>query len=427
MTPSDSVVQVRPLSAEDGAAIMDLDQWAFGFDDEGLDHQPLLDGFEWDRCFGAYLAHGPDASGPFIGTTVTYSTELSVPGGHMPCAALTFVGVHPQHRRRGVLRTMMSHHLQAVRERGTEPVSALYAAEPAIYGRFGYGLATMQMTLTLPRKAALREPTYQQPVVVRLERADADRHSDLVAAVYEQARTARPGGVSRPTRALQRLPLDDQAFVRKGAEKLRILVAESSTEGGGPARPLGYALFRRKSEWNDAGPDGRVVMREMAAVNAGAAYAIWQRLLDLDLTTSVVTCARPVDDPLMHMLVDVRAALPRVGDGVWVRLVDLPAALAGRRYSRDVDVVLGVQDALCPWNQRRWHLTGGASGATCDATERSADLVLDVREVGAALLGGQSLAALGAAGLVEERVDGALAAVAAAFASPLAPFCGWMF
>jgi predicted acetyltransferase len=38
----------------------------------------------------------------------------------------------------------MTAQLQAVRDRGTEPVAALWASEGAIYGRFGYGLASGQ-------------------------------------------------------------------------------------------------------------------------------------------------------------------------------------------------------------------------------------------------------------------------------------------
>jgi predicted acetyltransferase len=136
---------------------------------------------------------------------------------------------------------------------------------------------------------------------------------------------------------------------------------------------------------------------------------------------------RPVDDALLHLLVDPRAAAPSVSDGLWVRLVDLPAALTARRYLTEVDVVLEVTDAFAPGNAGRWRLRADPSGSECTATRGSADLVLDVRELGSTYLGGESVLALAAAGLVGEERPGSLAAAAAAFAWPVAPYCPWVF
>jgi predicted acetyltransferase len=127
------------------------------------------------------------------------------------------------------------------------------------------------------------------------------------------------------------------------------------------------------------------------------------------------------------MLVDPRSAKPVVVDGIWIRLVDLPAALTARRYSRDVDVVLEVTDALCPWNAGRWRLTGGPDGAECTATTDAADLSLDVRELGAAYLGSESLAHLASAGLVRVADGDALIRAAAAFSWPVRAYTPWMF
>jgi predicted acetyltransferase len=111
-----------------------------------------------------------------------------------------------------------------------------------------------------------------------------------------------------------------------------------------------------------------------------------------------------------------------VTDGLWVRLVDVPRALEARTYEREVDVVLGVQDEFCPWNAGTWRLSAGPSGASCEPTDRQPDLVLDVRELGGVYLGGPSLARLGAAGLVEELTQGALATTSAAFTTARLPW-----
>ncbi|CPU67309.1 Conserved hypothetical protein (GNAT acetyltransferase?) [Mycobacteroides abscessus] len=151
-------------------------------------------------------------------------------------------------------------------------------------------------------------------------------------------------------------------------------------------------------------------------------------LTDLDLTHEVTPFMLPVDDVVTSLLVDPRSASPRLADNLWVRVVDVPGALAARRYAADVDVVLHVTDERLPDNAGRWRLRAEAFGpATAERTDDAADLSLDVRELGATYLGGTSLAALGAAGLVTEHSPGALARTSAALGWPVAPVCSWVF
>jgi predicted acetyltransferase len=402
-----------------------IDRWAFPSRDEGTaDYDDEVSALEWDRARGAYRP-GPDGD-ELVGINHVYSLDLPVPGGSVAAGALTWVGVHPLHRRRGVLSAMITDHLQAVRERG-EPVSVLTASEPAIYGRFGYGAATHHVSATLPRGAALRDVPGADEVRLRLETVDAEKHADVVGACYDAARAARPGMVSRGAPALQRRFLHDPVRFRDGAEPLRIFVAEA--DGADPVagrRPpaRGYALFRR----TEPGPSGSVVkVRELVARDPAAARALWGRLLDLDLTVTVETGNRPMDDALLHLLLDPRAGRFTRADGVWVRLVDLPTALAARRYATEVDVVLEVTDARCPWNAGRWRLSAGPDGASCTPSTDAAALALDVRELGAAYLGSVGLIALADAGLVTVHDEAAFAVAARAFGWPVAAYCGWTF
>src|SRR4051812_11442033 len=77
-----------------------------------------------------------------------YSRTMTVPGGTVPCAGVTWVTVSPTHRRQGVLTAIMRRQLTELHEQEREPVAALWAAEYPIYGHFGYAPATWRGGLT---------------------------------------------------------------------------------------------------------------------------------------------------------------------------------------------------------------------------------------------------------------------------------------
>jgi predicted acetyltransferase len=414
---------VRPAPLPDGYRLVDLpedrlddvvglDTWAFpsSSGEEPLRSMPFP--LTWSRVRGVETTDGElvamHASYPF--------STFPVPGARTAVSGLTWVGVHPGHRRRGLLRSMIADHVRRSVERG-EAVSALYAAEPGIYGRFGYGTASVDLRLRLPRGAALRDVAGAGAIRVRLDRADADRHGDLVASLHGSV--TRPGWATRDTEQLRATFFHDPETWRDGAETLRIAVAESD------GVQVGYAIFRRKPAWEGAGPRGTVRVREVVAQTPAVARALWGVLLDLDLMATTEASVA-LDDPLTHLLVDLRATEPVLSDNLWVRLLDVPAALTARRYACPVDVVLEVTDDLVPTNAGRWRLVGGPDGAEVRPTDEQADLVLDVRELGAAYLGGTSLGALAHAGLVTGDVD-AVTAAATAFGWPVAPRCSWVF
>lgn len=414
MNPVPAGYRTVDVPEERCSEMLVLDSWAFpgALSDEQMAAMPLPT--SWERSRGVETDDGE-----LVATHSSYPfRRFPVPGTRTAVSGLTWVGVHPAHRRRGLLTAMIADHHQRSLSRG-EAISALFAAEPAIYGRFGYGLAAGDLRMRIPRGARLRDVAGAAELRVRLERLDPDRHGPVIQRVHESV--TRPGWVSRETPGLLAAYLSDPEHLRDGAESMRIAVVERDGD------PVAYALFRRKSSWEDAGPRGTVAVREAVAQEAAPARALWGVLLDLDLMTTVTTWLLAVDDPLAHLLVDPRAAEPRVSDNLWVRLLDVPAALAARRYAAPVDVVLEVSDARIPDNAGRWHLVGGLDDAHVERTDRPADLSLDVRELGSAYLGGISLAALAAAGLVTEHTSGALHTAATAFGWPLAPVCTWIW
>lgn len=360
--------------------------------------------------------------GTLAGAHGSFAFTMPVPGGAMPCAGLTWVGVRPEQRRRGVLTAMIDHHLARCVERG-EPVSALFAAETAIYGRFGYGCAADDVRLTLPRRAALRPVAGADALTVRLTHLDAEEHADLVDDLHRRAGAGRPGWMTRDSAALRRRMVVDPPAWRGGTEAMLLATVH---DAAGAAR--GYATFARKEGWEPTGPAYTVRVREAHALDAAATHALWSFLLDLDLTTTVESPMLPADDPLLHLLVDPRPAGPRLADNLWVRLVDVPAALAARSYAADVDVVLDVRDDRLPANAGTWRVRAAAHGdVEVTRADGPGDVLLDVRELGAAYLGGRSLTAMARAGLVQVRDGYDVTAAAAAFGWPVAPVCSWVF
>jgi predicted acetyltransferase len=371
---------------------------------------------EPDRLIAAFDGDVP------VATAGAYTFRMTVPGGDVATAGVTLVGVEPGHRRRGILRALMRHQLDDVRERG-EPVAILWASEAAIYQRFGYGLGTLSGSFEIDRgRTAWLRPAEPEG---RMRLVDVDEAMRTFPAVYERMRGVTPGALSRTEEWWRWGPLHDAEYMRRGAgPKFRYLY-----EVDGAAE--GYAIYRPKGDWDNRGPKGQVFVVETVALTPRALRGVWSFLFGVDLMVSISAERQPVPHPLQLALADPRAMGLVAGDGIWVRLVDLPAALAARRYGTAGELVLDVTDAFCPWNAGRWRLAAsGDPGAATPTVERSdapADLALDVAELGAAYLGGVRLSELARAGRVDELVPGALRRADALFGSDRAPWCVTMF
>lgn len=369
---------------------------------------------EFDRTLAA---HDGDL---VVGVTGIHSFSMTVPGGPIPVAGVTAVSVLPSHRRRGVLSSLMRRQLADIHERG-ETVAALYASESPIYGRFGYGRAADELSFHIPRhgSAFVRQAPHDPSLRLRVA-VPADSRADY-QRLYADMVERRPGMYARNEHVWDAV-LADEEFDQGGAGALRSMIAED--DGG----IRGYALFRVKSAWTDHGlPDGELRLSELYAADPAAYAALWRSVLDRDLVTSVRTYGRPMDDPLLQLLAEPRQVRARLVDDLWARVVDVERALPARAYSSAVDVVIEVTDEYCPWNARRWRLTADTSGAECKPVEQEPDLTLPVAALGAAYLGGGSLVAIGAAGLVREHAPGALASLATAMSWPVKPWAGLVF
>lgn len=393
----------------------DWDEWydnlirAFGGVPESTEERELFRELtEQDRSIGVWEGER------CVGTAGAFGFRLTVPGGAaVPAAGVTMVSVAGTHRRRGVLTSMMRRQLDDVRSWG-EPLAVLTASEPVIYGRFGYGVGTYHLNADIDTsRVRLSVPPGTDDVRLRYA-APADV-LDACEAVYARLVPRRPGMIARGP-GWERLWLLDPESERDGASPLQCVVAERDGE------VVGYVRYRVKADWDAAGPKGTVVVSDLEALDPAGHGALWRFLFELDLTSRIDVRRRPVDEAWQYLVSDVRRCSLLVRDALHVRLVDVGAALEARTYQTPVDVVVEVEDVFCPWNAGRWRLSGDAKGASCDRTTDPADLALSVRELGAAYLGGVSLASLAGAGLVREVRQGALAEASVGFGSPVLPW-----
>jgi predicted acetyltransferase len=339
--------------------------------------------------------------------------EMTVPGGPVPTAHVTAVAVAATHRRRGLMTRLMSEQLQAIRDRGTEPIAALWASEGPIYGRFGYGLASWNVRYALPTMEASL-PGQTPPGQLR-QAVPVDVRKTL-AEIHAGARMQRPGISERSDIRWESRTIDPASRRGPGMSAQRAVVYEDD-DG-----PKGYALWRSKIGWGTTGANGEVEVTELIAPGIDAYAALWRFLLSIDLVRTVRSSFAAVDEPLAHLLTNAYALGATVVPGLWVRVIDVPAALQARRYAAPINAVLEVTDSMLSANTGRWHVVGDRTTASCEATSQPADLSMDVRDLGAVYLGGVSLQSLALAGRVTEHQPGALAAASAAFGWEHSPF-----
>ncbi|MFF0645430.1 GNAT family N-acetyltransferase [Streptomyces tendae] len=343
--------------------------------------------------------------GRCVGASATISFEVTLPGGRAgKMAGVTATGVIATHRRRGYLRQMMQAMFEAALERG-EPVAMLSASEGSIYGRFGFSPATYRTRWELARHEAVLLPAPPDPG--SLELVDAVRAKQAWPRVHEEVRAHRVGEL-RPL-AGRWDGLSDDANGTDGP--LRYL-----THRDQHGNVDGIANFRLP--WSStADRAGTLVVEALEATNPVAYRALWELLIDFDLTKTVVAAGRPRDEPLRWMLTNPRAMrITRQADNLWARLLDVPRALTQRSYLTPGELRFTIDgDQMCPENNGTWHLSATGPAATCVPTDRTADLTITLSALSSLYFGGMSAHRLAYAGHITAHTDGAVGRLARMF------------
>jgi predicted acetyltransferase len=401
-------VEIRTCTTEELRAGVNPILQYFGseLDDEGL--------ARFSRLLPAERMHGAFDGGEVVGAVSAYKLDMTVPGGPIPASGITLVGVRPTHRRRGVLRSLMRHQLDTIHDRG-EPIAALWAAEETIYGRFGYGIASINGEIRIGREwGAFRHSWERKSTARQISNEEA---LEKLPPIYEQVRPGTPGMLSRSPDWWEVRRLSDAEHERQGRGPLIRVLFERD------GNPVGYALYRHRVAWSEGNSDSQLDVAEAIGADLQATAEVWRYLLDVDLIAYIHAEFVPIDHPLFFILARPRRLRYRVADGLWLRLVDVEQALARRSYASDEALVLEVADDFCPWNEGRYRIERGEA----TRTEQEPDLRLAVRDLASVYLGGFSFGRLARAGLVEELRPDGLARADRLFASEPAPWCPEMF
>jgi predicted acetyltransferase len=336
----------------------------------------------------------------------SFTFELTVPGALVEVAGLTIVGVLPTHRRQGLLRRMLREYLDGVRARG-QAVSALFASEGPIYPRFGYGLASEVMEIDVERdRSAFVSSRDEHVVGSRL--LSAAEALPAFAAIWDRARLSTPGMLSRSPEWWQARRIVDHEWLRRGRGPLeRVLLTLDGV-------PSAYALYRITSTFEQSLPTGSLEVLEAVGDSPAAIRAIWRWLFDVDAIRSIKAKHLSPHHPLLFLMAEPSRLQARTMQGLWIRLVDAPAALRARRYASDGAITLELVDPFCPWNDGRYRVEVRGGEAAVERTTAPADLKLDAPALGAIYLGGFSVDHLIEAGRIE-----AMNLEAAALATPM--------
>ena len=410
--PSWRMWEIRNITVDDADLFRSRLSRGFGGDlDKDDDARERFDAiFDYDRTFGVF--DGDD----IVGTGAAFSLGVTVPGGAVvPMGGTTVISVQPTHRRRGILRDLMSRHLDEVAERH-EPLAGLWASESSIYGRFGYGPATFRHKSELDAsKVDFRRDDAKGDV--RL--LEAEEAVSVVPRLYGAAVSQRAGMLTRSDAWWKYRVLADVESWRGGKSALRHAVYEVGNEAAG------YALYRQKSKWEDFVSDGEVDVVEIITSDADAHQGLWSFLTNIDLFPRVSWWNAPVDDPLSLMITDSRRVRRTVSDALWIRLMDVPTALEARNYEHDGVITFEVGDELEDASTvYRLEVTDGLAG--CEVIDGSPDVALTLDVLGHLYLGGGDAVSMAAAGRIGGD-PGAVAELHRIFRTASAPWCPEVF
>ncbi|OFW57432.1 MAG: hypothetical protein A2133_06580 [Actinobacteria bacterium RBG_16_64_13] len=408
-------IEIRRLGGDEFAAALAISAIAFGEEYTEEDAEAFRQAFDFDRALCAF------EGAKMVGTCAVLPLDLTLPGRvSIPLAGLTWVAVLPTHRRRGILRRLMLAQFADMAVRG-EAITGLGASEGNIYGRFGYGPATSFTSFSVERAHAAFHSHAEGASAGRITLLDRTEAAAELPDIYESLRLLQPGAVSRPP-GWWKAHLHDSLLDRDGAGKMYHTKHETI-----PGIADGYVSYRIKDEWAGVSAQYDVRVVDLLAADPGVYRALWNYLLTTDLCQTVSCQTGRTDEPLRWLLADPRRfKVNAMADFLWLRLLDVPRALAARAYGSTGRLVLEVAETFPTPGASRFALevhSAGGPQVECAHTASEPDLTLKIDALGAAYLGGVTFGSLAAAGRAKQLRAGAIDHADAMFSGGPAPFC----
>lgn len=401
-------LEIRTVTNDEIPAYREAGLAVFGADPEV---EAGISGPDQHRALiGPGQAWGAFDRGVVVGTAATFDLTISLPGGgSLPMAGLTMVTVRPTHRRRGILRELMRLHFDDARARNFA-ISGLWASDVPIYPRFGYGLASYCDSVEIPNasRMVMKDREYDT-----LEPIDEARARTVLPGVYAKAIANRPGALHRSEVWWRERRFLETPWARGGASRRRHVLALRGTE------VVGYLVYRQRGKFTDGLPDGKLEINELLAVDPRAEATLWRFALNVDLFPTVTWWNSPADSALPWLVDDMRRIKSRRGDGLWLRIEDVPATLNARRYSHDGTLKFIV-------GRDRYELVVEDGRGHCKPTTDTPQLAFEQTTLCTLFLGTATATQLARAELVQGRPDAMLLADQM-FASPVAAWCPEVF
>ena len=383
--------EFRPANENELAQVLRLGNYVFASPPKEDDPPPALLA-EWTHC----AFRGEDVAA----TSGGYPFLMRMNGKTVPVQGVTLVGTEPEYRRRGIVRQLITDLLHRAKDEG-QAGSTLLASRGAIYQRFGYGLAHLNVGYSLdPRKAVLRDPFTDTGHIQRLGGGAA---RPIITELYKHYARPRNVFTLRADMVWDRLvtQLDkDHAYCAVHFNK--------------DSTPDGYAIY--ETRWVENTDHQEMRLREFFTLDIDAYKAIWQYLTSHDLVEKIVADDIAEDDPAPALLLEPRCLNRRTWDGQWFRVVDAASLLAARGYDIDGRATLRiVGDDLCPWNNGTLTLAVSDHAASVSTDTAKPDLSLGPNALASLVTGCYSATRLVQLGMAEVADESSLRSIDALF------------
>ena len=396
-------IEYRPINETQLTAFFTAEAAGYTFPFSHDDQEAFRNTFDFERSLAAFDGR------QIVGGACYFDMDLSVPGGSVPSGPVTYVFVRPTHRRQGIATEMMRRQLTQMHEEGIV-LGALHAAESSIYSRFGYGSAAPTEVIEIEKThASFARPVKPEGRFRILDDREAMIH---FPRIYEHYREITPGLLSRSQPWWQlRLRKPGQ---KEGSPGWYKVVYERDSQN------RGYVIYNADLNWQNAIPQSKLNVIEMAATDEEAYAAVWSYLLNIDLIKEISAYAG-LNPPLWWMLADPRRLSRRTRDGLWVRILDTVAALSERKYAADGTVTFEVDDNFCPWNTGTYRVESNDGESACERVDGPGDIAISPSALASCYLGANDFHTLAVAGLAEERTPGAIGRASSMFRWSVSP------